>query len=956
MIKLGKLYEATRGGLDIILRYYPQAADVVGTKNKFRARMGEKTPSAVLTETRDKDGRTVWKVTDFGDDGHALSPIDIAMKEEGISVFYEAVLRLASIFDVRDELDRSVNKPDVSQRPARPDEKEGERVFSLAAEIPEAHLKVLGPKVRAEDAAALGWHLAEYVGYVKNREVTLKHSNANYPIFMRECIVDDGGEGGECVRFFKVYEPLNPDKGFRFSYTPQGVKPKQYINGLRELKEAYRRWNADEEAAWEREPMNEGRPYRGQKLEAAFICSGERDALCCRSMGCYPLWFNSETYRISDGEYKEIMKYVERLYNIPDIDSTGVKKGTELALRFLDIHTVWLPDWLKTYRDNRGKHRKDLRDWMELRQTRKDFNDLITMAMPARFWTEHLNQRTGKREFGIDASCLHHFLGLHGFSTLKEDSSDSAIFIKTDGFVVRRVRPRDVRDFVRQWAMDNFLPREVRNIILGSKKLADGALECLRPVDLDFTDCTPSTQLFFFPRQTVEVSASGIKEYQGNTFKNYVWEEDVIPHEFKPLGAMFEATSCIMPNGCEDWDIRILEKESSPLFGYVINSSRMHWRKELEENFADRSDTEQMEYAAGRGRFCIDGDGLTFEEIREQKQNLLAKLFAIGYMLHRYKNRSRAWATQLLDSKIGEDGVCNGRSGKSCLFQALAPLVKTVKLSGRDPKLMENKHVFEQVTRHTDMVFVDDCGRYLSMEMFYDIITSDLTVNPKNNRIYTIPFDESPKFAFTTNYIPIDLTHGSTEGRMLYMVYSDYYHVSTNENGYNESRSIRDDFGRELFTKDYPEHLWNADINFLLQCCRFYLELSGRGVKLQPPMAAIMQRKYKADMGENFEDWATLYFAPGSEHLDVMIMRHTLYEEYLRTIGSLGKNYTMNRFTKQLRAYCNYAEHIDCLNPPHLCNSAGRITRRLDGKMEEMIYVQSSLRAAQNAELKGLGV
>lgn len=82
------------------------------------------------------------------------------------------------------------------------------------------------------------------------------------------------------------------------------------------------------------DPANEGKPYISQKLEEAFICSGERDALCVRALGYYPLWFNSETQKITSDEIKEIMKYVKRLYNIPDIDSTGIRKGTELALEF----------------------------------------------------------------------------------------------------------------------------------------------------------------------------------------------------------------------------------------------------------------------------------------------------------------------------------------------------------------------------------------------------------------------------------------------------------------------------------------------------------------------------------------------------------------------------------------------------------------------------------------------
>lgn len=87
-------------------------------------------------------------------------------------------------------------------------------------------------------------------------------------------------------------------------------------------------------------------------------------------------------------------------------------------------------------------------------------------------------------------------------------------------------------------------------------------------------------------------------------------------------------------------------------------------------------------------------------------------------MLHRYKSPSRAWAPQAMDNKIGEDGECNGRSGKSFMFKALSYFMKTVKLSGRNPKLMDNPHVFDQVNQHTDFILVDDCDRYLNTACF----------------------------------------------------------------------------------------------------------------------------------------------------------------------------------------------------------------------------------------------
>lgn len=103
------------------------------------------------------------------------------------------------------------------------------------------------------------------------------------------------------------------------------------------------------------------------------------------------------------------MKYVEVLYNIPDIDTTGRVKGTELALRFIDIHTIWLPAWLTTYRDQRGKPRKDFRDFMELRSKNEDFRNLMTLAMPAKFWYSKFNEKSRQWDHNIDADCLHYF-------------------------------------------------------------------------------------------------------------------------------------------------------------------------------------------------------------------------------------------------------------------------------------------------------------------------------------------------------------------------------------------------------------------------------------------------------------------------------------------------------------------------------------------------------------------
>jgi hypothetical protein len=392
--------------------------------------------------------------------------------------------------------------------------------------------------------------------------------------------------------------------------------------------------------------------------------------------------------------------------------------------------------------------------------------------------------------------------------------------------------------------------------------------------------------------------------------------------------------------GKDHFDINI-ESVKSPFFGYLINTSRIYWRKELEYNFEDNP-SGRKEYKE-KHLFDISGEGLTEDEIAEQKQNLINKLFSFGYMLHHFKSPSRAWAPMAMDNKIGEDNECNGRSGKSFFFKVLSYMMKTVKLSGRNPKLMDNPHVFDQVTQHTQLLLLDDCDRYLNTGMFYDNITSDMTVNPKNNQSFTIPFEDSPKIAFTTNYVPSDFDP-SSEARLLYMVFSDYYHQKTEDNDYLETRSIRDDFGKDLYGRGYSEEEWNNDLNFWLQCCRFYLSLSTEPIKILPPMLNIVKRKFKADMGANFEDWAYGYFSKDGDNLDKFLQRDTVLQDYI--MYSKMNKITMQSFTRKLKAFVQLCPWISELNPQDLCNSSGRIQQAIEvtpglKKTKDMIYLRS---------------
>jgi hypothetical protein len=104
-------------------------------------------------------------------------------------------------------------------------------------------------------------------------------------------------------------------------------------------------------------------------------------------------------------------------------------------------------------------------------------------------------------------------------------------------------------------------------------------------------------------------------------------------------------------------------------------------------------------------------------------------------------------------------------------------------------------------------------------------------------------------------------------------------------------------------------------------------------------MDNIIQRKYRQDLGNNFEDWADSYFAEGSANLNKLLIRREVFETYRKyaNVSSL----TMQTFTKKLRAYCHLSPYIAELNPKELCNAQNRISRRIEGVMEDMIYIRT---------------
>ncbi|NCC99479.1 MAG: hypothetical protein EOL95_07245 [Bacteroidia bacterium] len=912
MIK--KILAATHDGLDIIRYYIPQSADVIEGKAKyFKMRSNEHTASACLKKFGDQ-----WKITDFGDEARAVSPFEIAQQFECIP-FNQTLFLLAGRYGVENRLSETINKPKIASRIATGEEKEGDFSYTVKKEPSETDLKVWGPFVKKATLEKYSYYCLESYTITKKNDkgkikTTTFTANDDYPIFMQDC--------GD---FQKIYKPLEPNKAYRFF--SHGTIPPDYVRGLRELKKAYEKMIAD--------ASEDNDPEKKKKLPEAIICSGERDAMNCAGMGYFPLWLNSETKGLSPKLYAEIMHMVEKLYNVPDIDETGIRRSRALALEYLDIYTIELPEWLRTYRDQRGRPRKDLRDFLELRPANAEFTKLLSVAKRCRFWD--VTETTKGKRSDINTVYLLYYLQCNGFSKIKDSATKLDKFVRINKYIVEEYEPAHIRDFIKNDLLRRNVDLTALNLFLNSKRTGQSLANDLFSVDIDFTKNTPTSRTLYFQNKSVVVTEEDAKEVNSDDIKTYAWDINISPHQYKKLDPafVFVPSADVMDIGFE------IKHTQSPFFCFLINASRIYWREEFEQRLSPVEEVNDR-YRTDN-KFTIFGPRLTKDEQGEQFLHLLNKMYVIGYLLHRYKFESKAKAVWIMENKLTEADESSGGSGKSFLINALKRigLSSVVSLNGRAKDLTGNKHLLDRVSSGTDILLVDDAERGFDFDFFYNMITGSTTINPKNEKSIEIDYKDSPMTVFTSNF-PAPKDDGSTRRRILYTVFSDYYHEKTENNDYKETRCINDDFGFDLFSINYTADQYNADINFMINCLQFYLAEKRLNCTVTPPMDNVNKRINIAKMGNVFKDWAESYFSPEGDNLNLLLIRADLFKHFKDETGVNSNRWTPQRFSKALKAFCDNAEYIEELNPKCLLNSQGRLVRKRGIVTVECVYLKQT--------------
>ncbi len=951
-----KIFDNTDGGRKIFEKLYPESRDIFAKNGKgmFRIR-DEKTASAGFKFV--EKGK-YWILHDFGSDV-SLNAIDAYMQERMINHFNEALYRIAEEFGISYGLDAKVNKARISSRPATEEDEEGQVKWE-EKELSDAELAVMGATVTKEAMAKYKYKALAWYSICKNGKVTTFKSSDDYPIFLHNC-----------GSFQKIYKPLEIEKAYRFFYV--GKKPMNYINGLEEAQREHSQLmktinNELEHNGGKAEDLYKTYGLVNGKLPEIIICSGERDAMCLAGMGYYPVWFNSETAKKTNDDIDKLFAIADKVYNVPDKDDTGIAQGKSLALQYISIYTIILPEWLAQFKDARMRPCKDLRDYIELRPSKAEFVKMLNSAKRAKFWTKIEGKKQSK--VNIQTLNLLYFLRLNGFYKYKDPISTEIKLIRIKGYTVTEYQPVQIRDFVRESLETMQAGNDVLETFINSKKTAKQMYDDLDTIDIDFESSTKDSRTLFFQNVCCTVSNNydntktedgkdkdpkdvGIEITTKPNSGKYIWDTKIIPHRFTRLAPSFTYN-------WEDNTLHInLDNNPSLFFRFLINASRLYWREETEfwkdDKLSDQENNKANLAYAQANRFNLYGPRLESipDALLNQAQCMLNKIYILGYLIHRYKVASNAKAIWAMEWKNSHEGVSNGGSGKSLMFSALEKLglSEIVTLQGRSAKLTDNNFFLDRVSKSTDIIVIDDLKKNADFDTFYTMITGSITINPKNEKSFELKYEDAPNIVFTSNFAPPNLD-SSTLRRLLFMANSDYYHTMTDETNYKETRQVSDDTDGDLWKEGYSEELYNADINFCIDCLQFYLVCKQYGVPaITPPMQSVMKRAERQGMGEAFYEWAKQYFDREGNHLDVCVIRAHAYDDYCDFVTNKKEQKTKVGWMKALRYYVKYCDDLDILNPEDHPwyrvneNGEGRISARTTYNNKsttfEMIYIKT---------------
>lgn len=266
-------------------------------------------------------------------------------------------------------------------------------------------------------------------------------------------------------------------------------------------------------------------------------------------------------------------------------------------------------------------------------------------------------------------------------------------------------------------------------------------------------------------------------------------------YELIPYGEL-RCEKCVLKNKCKKDDLSDCKEQM-----------RQIWKERiLQRNFT---------YIPKAGMFedffaNVMGRGDT-AKARINSPHYKKALWYYGYMLQGSKRQSTARAWLLYDIKTGN----NGRSGKTIIGNAIGKIRSVVTLDGKRIDF-NDKFAFQTVQPWTDVVFIDDPSKYMSIVPLFNMITGDLSAEPKGGK----PIIKQVKFLIASNWV-LEAGGESEAGRQFVTQLDDFYVRYAKEHK-DTITPLVDLHGKEFFT-DWDEKDWAQFDSFAVRAIMHHL-------------------------------------------------------------------------------------------------------------------------------------
>lgn len=581
-----------------------------------------------------------------------------------------------------------------------------------------------------------------------------------------------------------------------------------------------------------------------------------------------------------------------KFYKISTIPETKLLEIWNLdnAEKFCEKHKELLKG-LSEFRFNKIKWRYNAEGKLELAQP----------LLPDEQYWEVIEYKDNegkilKKDYKFKYKRLYHFLLNRGFCRIMmADGKFQFAYIENN--TVKLVDSYHIKDYVVNLTEQIVKDEEIIDMLYrgGKMYLGPDSLSNMKYQTPEFERPNRFEQSVYFKNKYWRITNQGITERNLTEMEAYIWADKINNFEAtlirEPLVTVNKVADVLLklPESDRQYYAQFKDQyfvdfselgEKSHFIKFLLNTSEFYWEK--------------ITYDKNRTPVS---DNRTMEERFETALHFLSKMCAIGFLLHRYNNKSDAKAVIGMDGKLSEVGASNGRTGKSIVGFALSHVIPQTYIPGKAKNLTEDRFIFEEVNEKTCNIFVDDVRANVDFEFFFPFLGGRATIEKKAIGKYTLPDDTKPKLYITTNHA-IRGDSDSFKDRQYIILFSDFY---------NATHKPIDDFGVQFFD-EWDNEQWNLFYNFMALCVNFYLRF---GI-IKPPAERIETRRLRQEIGEGFLQWADEYFSVDTETgkanamVNTPIPRSGLWDSFKEKNANEARFYTPNLFKKKFKNWCIY--------------------------------------------------